>query len=101
MLSLSLAASVYYSQAIVWAEMTTNVYAQGRVMWAGLVSCLFGIGITLGEIIGGGVAKICSHFSLFPIATTDIMHLASWILETPMHRRYYPRYALPRPYCAL
>lgn len=60
MLSLSLAASVYYSQAIIWPQMTTNVYAEGRVMWAGLVSCLVGIGITLGEIIGGGVAKVCS-----------------------------------------
>lgn len=37
-MSLSLAASVYYSQAIVWPQMTVNVYAQGRVMWGGLVS---------------------------------------------------------------
>lgn len=48
----------YYSQAIVWPQMTTNVYAQGRVTWAGLVACLVGIGITIGEIIGGGVAKV-------------------------------------------
>ncbi|KAF2468936.1 MFS general substrate transporter [Lindgomyces ingoldianus] len=57
MLSLSLGASVYYSQAIVWPQMTANVYAEGRVMWGGLVSCLVGIGITIGEVIGGGVAK--------------------------------------------
>lgn len=64
MLSLSLGASVYYSQAIIWPELTTNVYAQGRVMWAGLVSCLVGIGITTGEIIGGGLAKVSSSFDL-------------------------------------
>lgn len=58
MLSLSLAASVYYSQAIVWPQMTVNVYAEGRVMWGGWVSCVVGIGITSGEIIGGSVAKV-------------------------------------------
>jgi MFS family permease len=58
MLSLSIGASVYYSQAIVWPEMTTNVYSQGRPMWAGWVSCLVGLGITFGEILGGGVAKV-------------------------------------------
>lgn len=63
MLSLSLAASVYYSQAIVWPQMTTNLYAEGRVMWAGWVSCLVGIGITFGEILGGGVAKVSLYVS--------------------------------------
>jgi len=31
-ISLSLGASVYYSQAIVWPQMTTTVYANGRLM---------------------------------------------------------------------
>ena len=31
-ISLSLGASVYYSQAIVWPAMTSNVYATGRLM---------------------------------------------------------------------
>lgn len=59
MTSLSLGASVYYSQAIVWPQMTVNVYAEGRVMWGGLVACIVGIGITFGEILGGTVAKVC------------------------------------------
>jgi hypothetical protein len=48
MLSLALGASVYYSQAIIWPGMAVNVYAQGRPMWAGWVSTLVGIGITVG-----------------------------------------------------
>jgi hypothetical protein len=48
MISLALGASVYYSQAIIWPQMTANVYAQGRPMWAGWVSSLVGIGITVG-----------------------------------------------------
>lgn len=31
-ISLSLGASVYYSQAIVWPQMTSTVYAEGRLM---------------------------------------------------------------------
>ncbi|OAG10688.1 MFS general substrate transporter [Paraphaeosphaeria sporulosa] len=64
MLSLSLGASVYYSQAIVWPQMTANVYAEGRLMWGGVVSSVVGIGITLGEIIGGGFAKHLGHWKL-------------------------------------
>ncbi|KAF2008021.1 MFS general substrate transporter [Amniculicola lignicola CBS 123094] len=72
MLSLSLGASVYYSQAIIWPQMTSNVYAQGRVTWAGIVSCLVGIGITVGEIIGGGVAKNFGHWKIQCIAVITI-----------------------------
>ncbi|KAF2681419.1 siderophore iron transporter [Lentithecium fluviatile CBS 122367] len=64
MLSLSIGASVYYSQAIIWPQMTANVYARGRVEWAGIVSCLVGIGITIGEIIGGAVAKNFGHWKI-------------------------------------
>ncbi|ORY15284.1 fungal trichothecene efflux pump [Clohesyomyces aquaticus] len=64
MISLSLGASVYYSQAIVWPQLTNNVYAEGRVMWGGLVSCLVGIGITVGEVIGGGIAKNLGRWKL-------------------------------------
>ena len=57
MISLSLGASVYYSQAIIWPAMAANVYGEGRIMWAGWVGCLAGLGITIGEMIGGGLAK--------------------------------------------
>ncbi|KAF2808981.1 MFS general substrate transporter [Mytilinidion resinicola] len=53
MLSLSLGASVYYSQAIIWPQMAATVYGNGRTSWVGIVSCLVGIGITTGEVIGG------------------------------------------------
>ena len=56
-LSLSLGASTYYSQAIVWPQMTSTVYAEGRLMWAGWVGSLAGIAITTGEILGGVMAK--------------------------------------------
>ena len=56
-LLLSLGASVYYSQAIVWPQMTSTVYAHGRAMWAGWVGSLVGLGITIGEMIGGALAE--------------------------------------------
>lgn len=58
MISLSLGASVYYSQAIIWPDMAANVYGQGRAMWAGWVATLVGLGITIGEMIGGSLAKL-------------------------------------------
>jgi hypothetical protein len=54
---LSLGASVYYSQAIIFPAMASTVYSNGRPMWAGLVGCVPGIGITIGEIIGGAAAR--------------------------------------------
>ena len=48
MISLALGASVYYSQAIIWPQLVGNVYSNGRLMWGGWVSCLVGIGITVG-----------------------------------------------------
>ncbi|OCL08489.1 MFS general substrate transporter [Glonium stellatum] len=54
-LSLSLGASVYYSQTITRPQMTANVYGNGREKWVGLPT--LGIGITVGEIVGGGIAK--------------------------------------------
>jgi hypothetical protein len=61
MLSLSLGASVYYSQAIIWPDVAANVYGQGRTMWAGWVATLVGIGITVGEMIGGSLAKLIGY----------------------------------------
>lgn len=93
MISLSLGASVYYSQAIIWPQLTANVYATGKgAMWGGWVSCLVGIGITVGvstsyvahwetlltlvaqEIIGGAVAK--------PIGKTRYQCIAVMTLAT-------------------
>jgi len=58
MLSLSLGASAYYSQAIIWPDMASNVYGEGRAMWSGWVATLPGIGVTIGEMIGGSLAKL-------------------------------------------
>jgi hypothetical protein len=99
MLSLSLGASVYYSQAIVWPQMTNNVYAKGRIMWGGLVSCVVGIGITFGEIIGGTFAKVrltsprCG--ARYRVLLADGFAV-SGVLETPMSHCYHPRHPLPR-----
>lgn len=76
--------------------MTTNVYAQGRVTWGGLVACLVGIGITIGEIIGGGVAKVRLPLSLPSSASTNTLPTELWPLENPMHMRDNARHALPR-----
>ena len=74
MISLSIGASVYYSQAIIWPGMAANVYGQGRTMWAGWVASLVGIGITVGEMIGGGLAKDLKYtkwqcITVFTLAT--------------------------------
>ncbi|KAF2489786.1 MFS general substrate transporter [Lophium mytilinum] len=61
MLSLSLGASVYYSQAIIWPQMAASVYGNGRTSWVGIVSCLVGVGITVGEIIGGTFVSTNVH----------------------------------------
>ena len=57
MLNLSINASIYYSQAIVWPQMASTVYGKGRVEWAAGVATLVGLGITLGEMAGGALAK--------------------------------------------
>ncbi|KAF2646390.1 MFS general substrate transporter [Massarina eburnea CBS 473.64] len=85
MMSLSIGASVYYSQAIIWPQMTTNVYARGRVEWGGIVSCLVGIGITIGEIIGGTVAKNFGHWKIqcFCVITLGTIFLGLGALCNP------------------
>jgi hypothetical protein len=56
-ISLGLGASTYYSQAIIFPGLIANVYADGRLMWGGWASCLVGLGITVGEMVGGGLAE--------------------------------------------
>ncbi|KJR86830.1 siderophore iron transporter [Sporothrix schenckii 1099-18] len=85
---LSLGASVYYSQAIVWPSMASNVYANGRAMWAGWAGTLVGIGITIGEIIGGTVAKHIGHFkyqllALISFSTISLGSMATCTPDTP------------------
>jgi MFS family permease len=77
MLSLSIGASVYYSQAIIWPGMATNVYSQGRPMWAGWVSTLVGLGITVGEMVGGGLATIIgkTKFQCIAVMTLGTLFL--------------------------
>ncbi|CAK7245883.1 MAG: hypothetical protein STHCBS139747_007488 [Sporothrix thermara] len=82
---LSLGASVYYSQAIVWPAMAVNVYANGRAMWAGWAGTLVGIGITVGEIVGGTLAKHIGKFKyqLLVLITISTISLASMTTCSP------------------
>lgn len=82
---LSLGASVYYSQAIVWPSMAANVYANGRAMWAGWAGTLVGIGITIGEIIGGTLAKHIGRFKyqLLALITVSTISLGTMTTCTP------------------
>jgi hypothetical protein len=91
MISLSLGASVYYSQAIIWPQLTGNVYAQGRPMWGGWVSCLVGIGITIGEIIAGIVAK--------PVGKTKYQCIAVMTLATLLLGCEFSTIPLKRSIC--
>jgi hypothetical protein len=77
MLSLSIGASVYYSQAIIWPGMAVNVYSEGRLMWAGWVSTIVGLGITVGEMFGGALAKLIGKTKLQCIA---VMALGTLLL---------------------
>jgi hypothetical protein len=99
MLSLSIGASVYYSQAIIWPQMTANVYAKGRVEWSGIVSCLVGVGITLGEIIGGGLAKVRELVLFLPREANDSLEFRS--LEDPVLLRNHSRYPFPWTWSSL
>jgi len=56
-LLVSLGATVYYAFAIIWPAMVATVYGDGRPMWVGWISSLVGIGITVGELIGGIFAE--------------------------------------------
>lgn len=50
---LAMGASVYYAFAVLWPSMVSNVYSNGDRMWDGWVSCLVGIPIVAGEMVGG------------------------------------------------
>lgn len=76
-LSLAVGASTYYSQAIVFPGMVSSVYANGRLMWAGWVSCLVGIAITTGEVVGGAAVKPLGHMKIQAIT---VMVLATLFL---------------------
>ncbi|OAA57412.1 Fungal trichothecene efflux pump [Niveomyces insectorum RCEF 264] len=82
---LSLGASVYYSQAIVWPAMAANVYANGRAMWAGWVGTLVGIAITVGEILGGTFTGRIGKFKyqLLTAITIGTACLGSMAVCTP------------------
>lgn len=75
--SLSLGASTYYSQAIVFPGLISAVYANGRLMWAGWASSLVGIAITTGEMVGGAMLKPLGHMKYQCIA---VMCLATLFL---------------------
>ncbi|CAK7233758.1 hypothetical protein SCUCBS95973_008704 [Sporothrix curviconia] len=82
---LSLGASVYYSQAIVWPAMASTVYANGRAMWAGWAGTLVGIGVTIGEIIGGTFARHIGKFKyqLLTLITISTISLGCMTICTP------------------
>ncbi|CAO2652690.1 Nn.00g021010.m01.CDS01 [Neocucurbitaria sp. VM-36] len=87
MTRLSLGASVYYSKAIVWPQETVNVYAERRVMWGGLMTCIVGAGITFGEILG------VSRSLEVPVHDGQLLwvHFSSaWPLSAGPPRRIWP-----------
>ena len=57
--------------------MVSSVYANGRLMWAGWVSCLVGIAITTGEVVGGAAVKPLGHMKIQAIT---VMVLATLFL---------------------
>lgn len=88
-LLLGIGASVYYSQALIFPEMAATVYgAEKGPEWVGLVGCLPGIGITIGEIIGGSVAHMVGKSKYQVIVamssgTALIAAMAACTPETP------------------
>ncbi|KAF2737378.1 MFS general substrate transporter [Polyplosphaeria fusca] len=56
-----LGASVYYAFAIVWPSMVAVLYSDGGVMSSAWLSCLVGLCITLGQIVGGFAGKSIGH----------------------------------------
>ena len=68
--------------------MTVNVYANGRSMWAGWVGSLVGLGITIGEIIGGSVAKQIRYTKFqcmcaITLGTVFLGSMATCTVDTP------------------
>lgn len=85
-LLLGIGASVYYSQALMFPQMAATVYGADRgPMWVGLVGCLPGIGITVGEIIGGSIAQKVgkSKFQVMVAMTTGTALIAAMAACTP------------------
>lgn len=86
---LGIGASVYYSQAIIFPQMAASVYGYGRdPMWVGLVASLPGIGITIGEIVGGSMAAKVGKtkfqvMTCMTVGTALIGAMASCTPDTP------------------
>lgn len=77
MLNLAINASMYYSQAIIWPAMAANVYGKGRVEWSAGVATLVGLGITVGEMTGGALAKYIgkSRYQMLTATTIAVIFL--------------------------
>lgn len=56
-----IAASLYYSLAVVWPEMVRIVYSSGDTVHDGLLSSLVGAGWLLGEISSGFLASVLGN----------------------------------------
>lgn len=71
-LLLSIGASVYYGFSIVWPQMATVLYADGDATYAGWMACAVPGGITLGQIVGGALAKVIGKTRYQIIAVTTV-----------------------------
>lgn len=54
---LGICGGVFYAFAIIWPSMVSTLYAKPNdPMYTGYVSCIVGLGITVGQVVGGFVA---------------------------------------------
>lgn len=81
---LSIGASVYYAFSIVWPQMASTVYGASG-MRLGWMSCIVPGAITLGQIIGGVLAKWIGHtkYQTMFVITTGGALLAAVAAATP------------------
>ncbi len=59
-----LGASMYYALALIWPQMVGVLYADGNSTTNGWLSSLIGLGIIVGQVVGGLVAKQIRHIKL-------------------------------------
>jgi MFS family permease len=72
---IAICGGVFYAFAIVWPTMASTLYSRtGDSMYTGYIATLIGSGITLGEIIGGLLAR--------RIGKTKYQLMATWLLAS-------------------
>jgi hypothetical protein len=74
-LVIAVCGGVYYAFAIVWPSMVATLYSKdGDPMYIGYIATVVGSGITLGEIIGGLLAR--------RIGKTKYQLMVTWLLAS-------------------